>query len=382
MNKLVIIGANDFQKKLVVKANKLGYETHVFAWKDGAVAKDVASFFYPVSITDKEEILKYVSKINPIGICSIASDLAMPTVNYVANKMGLVANTLETTNVTTNKFEMRKSLSVNKLPCPKYQLVKAFSDINFDIFKFPFIIKPIDRSGSRGIYKVENINEIDNAIRNAKKVSFLDEVLVEEYVEGKEFSIEYITQNGIHRFLQITEKFTTDAPNFIEKGHLSPARISDSQKKEIIKIIEKSLDVLKVENGASHSEVKITSKGEVKIIEIAARMGGDYIGSDMVYISTGLDFLKYVINVAVGEKIKLDSYLTEKIALVGFIFNGKDKQRFELVKESYPSIIKEYEISADLQPVSDSSSRNGYYILEISNKELLPDILTALNLED
>jgi len=174
-----------------LKANELGYETHVFAWEDGAVAKETADFFYPVSITDKERILKYVDQINPIGICSIASDLAMPTVNYIANKFDLVANTFECTQVTTNKFEMRKTLTAAELPCPKYQLVKDSSKLDYDVLKFPLIIKPIDRSGSRGISKVDNIIEIERAIENSKKVSFIDEVLVEEYIEGKEFSVEY-----------------------------------------------------------------------------------------------------------------------------------------------------------------------------------------------
>ncbi|MFJ7727904.1 acetyl-CoA carboxylase biotin carboxylase subunit family protein [Neobacillus sp. NPDC097160] len=382
IERLVIIGANDFQKKLVEKANALGYETHVFAWEEGAVAKDIADFFYSVSITEKDEILKHVVQIEPIGICSIASDLAMPTVNYIANKLGLVANSIECTEVTTNKFEMRKVLSSNRLPCPKYQLVNSASELNYDDLKFPLIIKPVDRSGSRGIYKVEKYDDIEYAIQNAKYVSFTDRVLVEEYVEGKEFSIEYISKNGLHKFLQITEKFTTGSPYFIERGHLSPARLSDDKKKEIRDIVEKSLNALKVKNGASHSEVKITSDGEVKIIEIAARMGGDFIGSDMVYISTRFDFLSAVINVATRKTIDLDYQLTEYIALVGFVFNAKDKERFELAQKQFPYIVKEYEIKKDMGTVSDSSSRNGYYILNIHNDKELSDVLGILGLEE
>ena len=381
INKLAIIGANEFQRKLVVKANELGYETHVFAWEEGAVAKDIASFFYPISITDKEEILKCVSEINPVGICSIASDLAMPTVNHIATTLGLVGNNDWCTEVTTNKFEMREVLKANKLPCPGYQLVKESVELDYDVLKFPLIIKPIDRSGSRGVYKVGSIDEVESAITNAKNVSFIDEILVEEFVDGKEYSVEFITQNGKHKYLQITEKFTTGAPNFIEKGHLSPARLPDAKQKEIIDIVEQSLNALHVENGASHSEVKITLDGDIKIIEIAARMGGDFIGSDMVYLSTGFDFLQGVIHVAAKEILDVDHYQKDNISLVGFIFNNTDKERFELMKATYPYVIKEYEIKADMSNVSDSSSRNGYYILGISNKELLSDVLKMLNME-
>ena len=129
--------------------------------------------------------------------------------------------------------------------------------------------------------------------------------------------------------------------------------------------------------------MKITLNGEIKIIEIAARMGGDFIGSDMVYTSTGFDFLKNVIKVAVREPIDLD-YLNreDKISLVVFIFNSDDKERFKLLEKSNAYIIKEYEIKKDMNAVNDSSSRNGYYILKINSKEVLSEVFKTLNMED
>ena len=82
--KIVIIGANDFQNRLILKAKEMGYETHVFAWQSGDIGEKTADFFYPISITEKEQILEECKKIKPKGICSIASDLAVVTVNYVA----------------------------------------------------------------------------------------------------------------------------------------------------------------------------------------------------------------------------------------------------------------------------------------------------------
>jgi biotin carboxylase len=362
----------------------MGYETHVFAWEEGAVAKETAHFFYPISIIKKNQILNYVKKINPIAICSVGSDLAVPTVNYIANKLGLIANTLKCAKITTNKFEMIKILLRNNLPCPKYQIIKCFDEINFNKITYPLIIKPIDRSGSRGVCKVDNIDSTIEAIKNAQKASFVDEVLIEEFIDGKEFSIKGISRNGKHTFLQITEKFTNGAPNFIEKGHLSPARLSDDKKQFILEMIEKSLDVLKIQNGASHSEIIISLSGDIKIIEIASRMGGDYIGSDMVYISTGFDFLKNVILIATGKDIDfkfLSNQKTQATAFVGFIFNNQDKEKFEKLKKIYPLIVKEYHIKEQMNLTTDSSSRNGYFILKIKNKSFLLNVLRILNIE-
>lgn len=380
MRKLVIIGANEFQKKLIDKASEMNIQTHVFAWEQGAVGKDSADFFYPISIMEKEEILDKVKEIKPDGICSIASDLAMPTVNYIAHKVGLVGNSLHCTEITTNKYSMRNALTAHGLPCPKYKIVTSLADLKPEELQFPLITKPIDRSGSRGIYKVNSVEELKAAIEKSKEVSFEDRVLVEEYIEGREFSVEFITQDKNHHFLQITEKFTTGAPNFIERGHLSPARLPEEMVENVKKLVLKALTVLEVNDGASHSEIKINSRGEIKIIEIAARMGGDFIGSDMVYHSIGYDFVKNVIKVSLGEKI--DDVILERKAntFVGFIFTRDDIHRFHKVISLYPDICIESHISEELGAVTDSSTRNGYYILSIEDKDV-EIILKILEME-
>ena len=370
MKRIAIIGANEFQKRLVLKAKELKIETHVFAWEEGAVSKDSADYFYPISIREKTKILDIIREIKIDGICSIASDLAMPTVNYIAQVLNLVGNSETCTILTTNKFEMIKRLSAKGLPVPRFQVANDFNDINMNQFIFPIIVKPIDRSGSRGVYKVENNQELNYAIVNAKKVSFSEYVLVEEYIDGREFSIESISQDGSHSILQITEKFTSGSPNFIETAHLSPARIDIITREKICSIIDKALDALEIQNGASHSEVKLTYDGRIVIIEIAARMGGDFIGSDMVEISTGHDFVKYVIEVALGIKLDPQWKVDNRVAFVKFIFDKKDVQKFKTIRQKYPNSITDFHINEQMKKVDDSSTRNGYYIMNISSDEL------------
>ena len=380
MKKIAIIGANEYQQKLVLKAKDLGFETHVFAWEDGAVAKDNADYFYPISITDKDRIYHILEEINVNGVCSIASDLAMPTVNYIAEKLNLAGNSIESTILTTNKYEMRKKLNEHHLPVPAYQLIKEAKEANNNL-SYPLIVKPIDRSGSRGIYKVHNKDELTVAINKAKKVSFTEEILIEDYIVGEEYSIEAISQNGEHHILQITEKFTTESPNFIEMGHLSPARIDDELKDRILKVVDQSLTALKVRNGASHSEVKVTESGEIIIIEVAARMGGDFIGSDMVQITTNFDYVKSVLQIAMGEIIDLNYKPSNKYAFVRFIFNQDDINIFNSIKREYSLSVKEYTFNKKFHDVTDSSTRNGYYILELCSDRQMNDILQLLEID-
>ena len=380
MKKIAIIGANEFQHRLVLKAKALGLETHVFAWEEGAVAKEDADYFYPLSITDKDGILQILKEINVNGVCSIASDLAMPTVNYLAEKLKLVGNSNESTILTTNKYEMRKRLKEKNLPIPKFQIVNKDTEINNKL-QFPLIVKPIDRSGSRGIYKVKDKGELTEAISRAKEVSFTEEVLIEEYIVGEEYSIEAISQNGVHHILQITKKFTTGSPNFIEMGHFSPAKIDKRLKDKIIDVVDQSLTALKVRNGASHSEIKVSDSGEIVIIEVAARMGGDFIGSDMVQITTNFDYVKSVIQIAMGEIIDLDFRSSNKYAFVRFIFNQDDISKFNRIKKNYPLAVKDYAINSKIIDVTDSSTRNGYYILELCSDKQINDILHMLDID-
>ncbi len=369
MRKVVIIGANNFQMPLIKKAKALGYETHVFAWKEGAVGAKYADYFYPISIVEKEEILEKCKEIKPDAVLSVASDLATITVNYLTEKLGLTGNSLECTKISTNKFEMRNAFKKYGVSVPKFIELKDSNDISeIKNMKFPIIIKPTDRSGSRAITKIEkssDIEKINKAINDAIDVSFEKEAIVEEFIEGPEFSAETISYRGEHTLLAITRKQTTGAPHFIETGHIHPAGLDKDMIEKVKKEIFEGLKSLKIENGAAHSEFKITPNGDVKIIEIGARMGGDCIGSDLVQISTGYDFLKMVIDVALGNKPDFKKVTEPKKATIKFIFTEDDIKELDKIKQEHPEYIY-YESPMEKinsHKIIDSSTRYGYYIL-------------------
>lgn len=367
MKKLAIIGANDFQNPLILKAKELGYETHVFAWKDGSIGEKTADYFYPISIVEKEIILEKCREIGIDGIATIASDLATITVCYVAQEMNLPGNSLICNRKSTNKYEMRKAFFENGVQTLKFEKVSSIDEVKN--LEFPLIVKPTDRSGSRAIHKVYNRKELKEAIDKAIENSFEKKAIVEEYIDGQEYSAEGITFKGKHHFLNITKKYTTGAPNFIETGHIEPAGLEKSVQEKVYRELEKALNALEITNSATHSEFKINKNGDVRIIEIGARMGGDCIGSDLVQISTGYDYLKMVINVAFGEEPVFEKIVEPKISAIKFIFNEKDFSDYEKVKKDYPEII--YRTSkiekVGSHKVIDSSSRFGFYILKANS---------------
>ncbi|CCG52674.1 Protein of unknown function, Putative carbamoyl-phosphate synthase [Flavobacterium indicum GPTSA100-9 = DSM 17447] len=365
MKKLAIIGASYLQLPLVQKANEMGIETHCFAWPEGAVCKEVANYFYPISILDKQAILKQCSIIGIDGITTIATDMAVPTISYVANELGLVANSVFSSMVSTNKGAMREIFERYNCSIPKFQKIKSTQE-KIKTFQYPLIVKPADRSGSRGVSKVVDENLLNDAIEYAISESFSKEAIIEEFIDGVEVSVETISWNGEHYILAITDKTTTSAPHFVELAHHQPSNLTADIQKKIKEETIKCLNVLDIKYGASHSEFKINANGEVVVIEVGARMGGDFIGSHLVQLSTGYDFVKGVIAIALGT---FEKPVISHQNFSGVYFLSKETECIlPYFKKSNEFDVEKLIQNEDLQFLQNSNDRSGYLIYQSNQR--------------
>lgn len=385
MRKLAIIGASYLQDPLIRKAKEMGIQTHVFAWAANDIGERTADFFYPISIIEKNAILAKCEEIGVDGIVTIASDLAAVTVGYVAHAMGLTCNSPSCVARSTDKHLMREAFNRRGDPSPRSYAIRSADDADTIDFSYPVIVKPSDRSGSRGITKLETSEGLSDAVAHALNESLSGIALVEEFAEGREFSVEFASWQGRHHFLALTEKFTTGSPAFIEIGHMQPARVSVETLELITNVVSHALDSLGVEFGASHSEVKVDSFGGIKIIEIGARMGGDFIGSALVELSTGYDFLKAVIDIALGVEPEFsDRPKSEAAAGVRFVFNETDAA----ILREFCADNADMVVASDLPEtidhvVTDSSNRMGYVLFASNDParvgRVFDDIESALS---
>ena len=368
---LAIIGASYLQRPLVEKAKAMGLRTICFAWAEGAVCKDLVDVFYPISIVEKEQILAICHQEHINGICTIASDVAAPTVAYVAEKMGLVGNSYEASLRANNKWLMRQAFASADVPCPQFMCV---TDKQIDLptlqsqLSLPLIVKPSDRSGSLAVNKITDWSQLAAAVQEAQSVSFKGEAMVEEFIEGREISVEFISYQGQHYPLQITDKVTTGAPHFVELEHHQPSTLSKDLYTTIYAITERALKALGVTNGASHSEYKITDDGRICIMEIGARMGGDFIGSDLVHLSTGYNFVKGVIDVAIGQ---FEVPVITQNAYSGVYFlsaETPDVAAYIQQANQYPTIVQAEQTDTELHAVTCSAERSGYFIYQDNKK--------------
>lgn len=372
MKKLAIIGASYLQNPLILKAKEMGLETHVFAWECGDIGETTADFFYPISIVEKEAIARKCMEIGIDAITSISTDLGAITVNYVANRMGLPGNTMECTALSTNKYFMRRAFAAAGDPSPKSIPVTSPEEAGKLTLSYPVIVKPTDRSGSRGIFKLESPDGLEAAVKAAMVQGFEKKALIEEFAEGIEYSVECISVAGQHHFLAMTQKYTSGAPRFVETGHLEPAQVSEETLRRVKQVVFHALDTLQIRNSASHSEVKIDDHGIIRLIEIGGRMGGDCIGSDLVYLSTGIDFVKAVIQIALGQKPDELEPTQEKAAGIRFVFTQKDLDVLERLKREHPEyLVREDNMHPISGEVADSSARFGAYLMCADSAEAL-----------
>lgn len=362
--RIAVLGANEPLIPFYRQAKALGYEVIGIAIEKGAVCKPYCDRFYPVSFADKDQVVEICRQERVDGILSFSLESALPTVVYVAQKLGLVSNSKECVELTQSKYAQRQALGKAGIPVPKYYLVESVADLEKVQCRFPVIVKPVDSGGSQGICKVDAQDNLVEAYQYAVEFSRTSKAIVEEFVDGREFSVEYISHQGKHYFLQITDKVTSGAPRFVEMQHHQPADIPEAVWERIKEMVEGALTALKIENSASHTEIKWNSNDELFIIETGARMGGDFISSDLVRLSTGYDFVAGAIKLAVNQ---FEEPVFTKSMHSGVYFYSKLAPEVgEMIKihDKWPEII-EWEYSEEpLMEVKSNADRRGYFIYQ------------------
>lgn len=374
---LAIVGGGYLQIPLVERAKELGIRTICFAWKEGAVCKDVCDRFYPISIVDKEKILDVCRQEKIDGITSIASDVAVPTISYVAHAMGLPGNSEGTAFRCTNKNAMRASLKAGGLRVP--ESIEVDSKDEWDAIRtkltrlcFPLIVKPSDRSGSLGVTKCAVEAELPNAIKVALECSLAGSAVVEEFVtDAREISVEGISFGGKYHLLAITDKVTTGSPHFVELAHHQPAKLDEALKLRVVDFAQKAVDALGVTIGATHTEMMIDKDEQLFITEVGARMGGDFIGSDLVKLSTGYDFVQGVIQCALGE---FDDPAIGELGCSGVMFSSVNTPEVRKYLESGAGSTSPWCVRSELtrkevkSELLCSADRDGYVIYQASER--------------
>jgi len=363
--KLAIIRADDSQLPLVTKAKEMGIETHCFAWdREGYTqCKEIADYFYPISILEKEQILEKCKEIEIDGVTSILSDNAVPTVAYVAQGMGLIGNRYEDMLILRSKYKARQTYFKKGINSPRFAL--AQEDVDLTGFKYPLIVKPVDRCDSDGAIKIEKEEDLQAAILHAKESSYSKEVLIEEFITGLEVSIDSISWNGVHYIMAIKEREMIIIDNYPEKiaGHY-PFDLPQHIHAKIIEETQKALNSINYKYGASNTEFRLTDEGELFVLEVNPRMAGEK-SHILMNLYNGYDVVKGVIDVALGQ-------FTEPVfpykKYSGIYYCRKNTEWIRKVIENKENDADIIEGDFYEKEFSEISGRTGYFIYQSDYK--------------
>ncbi len=367
--KLAIIGASTGQYPLCLKAKELDIETFCFAWEQGAVCKEVVDHFYPISIFEMDRIAE-ICMINHVdGVMSNASDATAKVASYVAEKLHLNGTPYKTLLSLQDKYNIRLlAQSIIGLESPKFYFYRGI-----DNQIYPCVVKPCEGGGKKGVSFAFNDSEFKDAIDYASKDNKFG-IIVEEFIEGKELSIESISFHGQHYVIQITDKDSSSAPHFVELGHHQPAIISERLKQKIENVVPLLLSAIGYINGASHIEVKYKGD-ELYLIEVNLRGGGDDISNKLVYMSSGIDYLRCMIDVALDQFVK--PVRIEKQAYAGIYYLTKQTSYLLPFFENASGkdwLVRKEVYSTKLEESHSNYERNGYLIYK-SDHKITPNII-------
>ncbi len=373
---VLIFGVGPLQESIIGRAKKMGLYTVGIDPCADATCKDCVDAFEVVPGQDYEGHCAVVEKYGIDAIVTAATDKPLVMMARIAEKYGFPFYSVETAQWSTDKFQMKERFELGGVPCAKGRLVKSMSDV--EDFEYPVIIKPRDNSGSRGVNLCRSKEELEESMSEALDVSKLDSVLVEEFIEGPEYSIESLHHDGKSEVIQFTEKKTTEFPYNVELGHIQPANINDENKQKIREIIAKIGKELNFENCPSHTELKINDRG-IFVIETSPRLGGDYITSTLTPLSTGVNLEDELLKISLGEEINPSPKAVQYSGVRFFAFEEgsviKHVPNEEFVK-TWPHVV---DFSFNLQKgekvhqITSSLNRYGHITLIAGNRESIDD---------
>jgi biotin carboxylase len=378
VKKLLILGASNLQVPLITKAKSLGYKTIVLDMDKNAPGALIADVFVPTSTLDEEAVLKLASDEKITGIVT-TSDMPVRVVAYVAEKLNLLGPTQSAAKICTSKSLQRELLKEHKFNYPQFQIISHVEDLKEVLnWNFPVIIKPTDSSASRGVQKVLSVAELKTAYEYALSNSRAGEVIIEEYIDGKEYSVEVLIQNNQTSIVAITEKLTSGFEDrfFVEEVHIVPAALTAEETLQVKEVVTRFLQVIKLDQSAAHVEVKLNSRGAF-IIEAAARLGGDFITSDLVPLATGIDMLREIISISVGTTIS-STHTRHDFAGIHFVTpDNYESAKVHLNKIRNAPGVQEFLIANKMNTTELKSSldRLGHLIAKAKSREQLEQLL-------
>ena len=304
--KLLMLGGGFLQNFVIRKARDLGYYVYCLDANPNAEGFLSANECDVINIVDEEACLAFARDKNIDGVLTAATDYSVLTMSRIATELGLPGINYVSARLIKNKASVRKVLFDAKADDTGYSHIvdslEYAQQIKDDV-TYPVMVKPCDGSGSRGAARVDSAEEFVKACETAIVCSLSRKAVAEPFVHGREYGVESFVNNGDIHILAVMQKDMTLPPYYAELGHAIPSGLGYELEHKVKACVRQALVAMGVNHGSVNMDLLINDRGDVHIIDVGARMGGNLIGSHIIPLGTGVDYMGNMIKAAVGDPV-------------------------------------------------------------------------------
>jgi len=385
--KLLMLGGADIQVSAIKKAKEMGVYVITCDYLPDNPGHLCSDEYYNVSTTEKEAVLELAEKLKIDGILAYASDPAAPTAAFVAEKLGLPTNPYSVVKTLSRKDLFRVFMEENGFKVPKSKSCKNFEEAKqfFSLINKKVIIKPVDSSGSKGIYVLNSENDLATYFDKSMSFSKVGIIILEEFIDKKGFQIGgdgfIIDGNLVFRcFGDI---------HFSKVNPLLPCSVSFptlhdlKTTRKVHDYVQKLLAVIGFKMGAVNFDILVTNDDEIYILEIGSRNGGNMIPEITEYC-TGVNMIEYSIKTALGEDCSDLKMTYEKKYFSHYVVHCQESGTVKEIKKT--NILENhllyehfnFSLGDQVEKFHSSANRLGIFLLKFKNKEEMLNIIYSM----
>jgi len=301
---LIVVGGGVLQEKTFEETKKQGLKTLLIDGAEDCWCRSLTDYFIlnstkrlGTNVSKVEEFLKEHPELNLVGVYTQGTDVAV-TVACLASAFGKSGIPFEVAMRTNNKILMREAFEMCGIPQPQFSANKT------DFFSFPFVIKSVDNCASRGLTIVRNADEIPQAVENAKKFSSNKEYISEDFIDGKEYSVDTVVYKGVVYPAGISDRIFLDKDNYaIQDGSITPSFLPSETQEKMYALMQRCASALGVTQGAFKGDLIVDTEGQILPLEVAARLSGGFDSQWRKPLSFGINLIKATIDLACGKEL-------------------------------------------------------------------------------
>jgi biotin carboxylase len=383
--KILFLGGASSQMPAIAYASKMSYHVITVDYTPTNPGHAISNEYFNISTVEKKKILKLSQKLNIDAISAYASDPAAETAAYVSEKLGLIGGAYEPVRTLSDKKRFRNFLKNNNYNVPWFisssrcnSLIKGYNGEKA-------ILKPVDSSGSKGVFLINDYHEINKVFEECKSFSRTGRVILEKYIErkGPQIHGEGFVVNGELLFILLGDQVFSPVSPLVPYSTIVPSIYHSDIMDKLIKIVDVIVKNIGFKTGGINVEIIRDKNDKIYVLEIGARNGGNYMPQLMFYASD-INLAKINVDALLNKNFQIKKYAEPKKYFAQVILHSSKKGTFKGIDipETFKKSVLEknlyFRIGDEINSYKSSKDVVGVIILEFG-KKIINNYFTAIN---